>query len=166
VGDGLEGVLDLIQTAFWREDGCLDKVVSNGKQRRPSVLGARSWEWVQVQLPRRLTRESYLRDMFAVSLAEPDSETEGLLGRSDCLSGLRGRVLLVGMRWVGWRRELCEVVWRGCWLRVSVTAGNWSLTIEGAPGKRRHASMGECCRGQDPRTHVDGFPRLMGTWGR
>lgn len=73
-----------------------------------------------------------------------------------------------GMGWAG-------LGWAGVVERVrgrlfgevagSVTAGNWSLTIEGAPGKRRHASMGECCRGQDPRTHADGFPRLMGTWG-
>lgn len=31
VGNGFQGVLDLVETAFWREDGCLGPSVSNGK---------------------------------------------------------------------------------------------------------------------------------------
>lgn len=71
MGDGLQGVLDLVETAFWREDGCLGRRSAMARQRRLSVLAARSWGWVQdqaeIQLVRRLTRESYLRDMVGVS---------------------------------------------------------------------------------------------------
>lgn len=50
----------------------------------------------------------------------------------------------------------------GCLERLlpgSVTAGNWSLTIEGAPGKRRHASMGDCAGAKTP------GPMLMDSQG-
>lgn len=44
MGDGFQGVLDLVETAFWREDGCLGRVsaiASKGGWRLP-VLEARS----------------------------------------------------------------------------------------------------------------------------
>lgn len=61
---------------------------------------------------------------------------DGLAG-VECVEGCLERLLLAG----------------------TVTAGNWSLTIEGAPGKRRHASMGDAAGGKTPAPHADGFPR-------
>lgn len=62
MGDGFEGVLDLVETSFRGEDCSLEPTVScvfyNVRLERNGVVVS----YVGVGL-RRLTRESYLRDM-------------------------------------------------------------------------------------------------------
>lgn len=37
MGDGFQSVLDLVETALWREDGCLGRVSAMASQRRPAA---------------------------------------------------------------------------------------------------------------------------------
>lgn len=73
VRNGLEGILDLVETAFGGEDGSLRRMVSCLACFLLCVVGGGRWMKLELeQLPgsspsrsRRLTRESYLRDMVA-----------------------------------------------------------------------------------------------------
>lgn len=122
------------------------------------MLEARSWYQVQtevqVQPLRRLTRESYLRDMIAVSRPNYKFRLLHSTGEHWFLDGSE-KESAGGMGWAGWRSRECAVGRLFGEAAGSVTtAGNWSLT-EGAPGKRRHASMGDCCRGPRPQLAQD-----------
>lgn len=117
MGDGFQGVLDLIETAFWREDGCLRRVSAI-----VSPDGSPYWKLEHSWLgpgsgPGPASAQTYSGIVSSRHSckcpAEPESE----------MSSTRKGLLLVGserksaggMEWDGRRREW-EVVWRGCWL--------------------------------------------------
>lgn len=71
--NGLEGILDLVETAFGGEDGSLRRMVSCLDGFLLCVVGGGRWLKLELEQllgsslsrSRRLTRESYLRDMVA-----------------------------------------------------------------------------------------------------